>query len=92
MIGRATRLCDPIGKSYFRIFDAVGIYNTLQPFSQMRPVVVNPKISFSQLIHEQESTEGEDCELLGGPAHRQAAPQEGAPEWTGRRPLPAAHR
>lgn len=35
MIGRATRLCEPIGKSHFRIFDAVGIYNTLQPFSQL---------------------------------------------------------
>jgi type I restriction enzyme R subunit len=35
MIGRATRLCEPIGKSHFRIFDAVGTYNTLQPFSQL---------------------------------------------------------
>jgi len=64
MIGRATRLCDPIGKTHFRIFDAVGIYDALQAFTQMKPVVVNPKISFSQLINELESTEAEDCELV----------------------------
>jgi type I restriction enzyme R subunit len=64
MIGRATRLCDPIDKSHFRIFDAVGIYDALQAFTQMQPVVVNPKISFSQLIGELESTDGEECELV----------------------------
>jgi len=65
MIGRATRLCDPIGKSYFRIFDAVGIYNTLQPFSQMRPVVVNPSISFSQLLGElSASDDPDDAQLI----------------------------
>jgi type I restriction enzyme R subunit len=64
MIGRATRLCDQIGKSYFRIFDAVGIYDALQRFTQMQPVVVNPTISFSQLIRELESTDGEECELV----------------------------
>ena len=64
MIGRATRLCDPIGKSHFRIFDAVGIYDALQAFTQMQPVVVNPKISFSQLIGELESTDGDECELV----------------------------
>jgi type I restriction enzyme R subunit len=64
MIGRATRLCDPIDKSHFRIFDAVGIYDALQTFTQMQPVVVNPKISFSQLIGELESTDGEECELV----------------------------
>jgi type I restriction enzyme R subunit len=65
MIGRATRLCEPIGKSYFRIFDAVGIYNTLQPFSQMRPVVVNPSISFSQLLGElSASDDPDDTQLI----------------------------
>ena len=64
MIGRATRLCDRIGKTHFRIFDAVGIYDALQAFTQMQPVVVNPKISFSQLINELGLTEVEDCELV----------------------------
>jgi len=64
MIGRATRLCDAIGKDSFRIFDAVGIYDALQRFTQMQPVVVNPKISFSQLINELNATEGADSELV----------------------------
>ncbi|MCP9841901.1 type I restriction-modification system endonuclease [Synechococcus sp. J7-Johnson] len=64
MIGRATRLCEAIGKDSFRIFDAVGIYDALQGFTQMQPVVVNPKVSFSQLIQELDATEGDDCELV----------------------------
>jgi type I restriction enzyme R subunit len=57
--------CEPIGKSHFRIFDAVGIYNTLQPFSQMRPVVVNPSISFSQLLGElSASDDPDDAQLI----------------------------
>jgi len=64
MIGRATRLCEAIGKDSFRIFDAVGIYDALQRFTQMQPVVVNPKVSFSQLISELNATEGADSELV----------------------------
>ena len=64
MKGRATRLCEAIGKDSFRIFDAVGIYKALQIFTQMQPVVVNPNISFSQLITEMDTTEGEDSELV----------------------------
>ncbi len=64
MIGRATRLCDAIGKDSFRIFDAVGIYQALQNFTQMQPVVANPKISFSQLLGELESTGEEESELV----------------------------
>jgi len=30
MLGRATRLCDSVGKEAFRIFDAVQIYDALQ--------------------------------------------------------------
>ena len=64
MIGRATRLCEAIGKDNFRIFDAVGVYDALQPFSAMKPVVVNPKIPFSQLLEELQSTEGEEWQLV----------------------------
>ena len=64
MIGRATRLCDAIGKDSFRIFDAVGLYDALQSFTEMKPVVVNPKIPFSQLLEEMQSTEGEDWQLV----------------------------
>lgn len=52
MLGRATRLCDEIGKEYFRIFDAVRIYEALQPITAMRPVVVDPQISFTKLTAE----------------------------------------
>ena len=52
MLGRATRKCDDIGKESFRIFDAVGIYDSLEPFNSMKPVVQNPNIGFSQLVRE----------------------------------------
>ncbi|MBI5018031.1 MAG: type I restriction-modification system endonuclease [Deltaproteobacteria bacterium] len=52
MLGRATRLCEEFGKETFRIFDAVGIYDALQGMTAMQPVVVDPKISFDQLVRE----------------------------------------
>ncbi|HZL11058.1 MAG TPA: type I restriction-modification system endonuclease [Prolixibacteraceae bacterium] len=52
MLGRATRRCDEIGKEVFRIFDAVKIYEALQDYTQMKPVTVDPKISFEQLAEE----------------------------------------
>ncbi len=52
MIGRATRKCDEIGKEVFRIFDAVDLYPHLQNLTDMKPVVINPSISFEQLVGE----------------------------------------
>jgi type I restriction enzyme R subunit len=52
MVGRATRLCDGIGKETFRVFDAVRLYEALGRMTAMQPVVVNPSISFQQLTHE----------------------------------------
>jgi len=52
MIGRATRRCDEIGKEIFRIFDAVDLYPHLENLTDMKPVVVNPSISFEQLVGE----------------------------------------
>jgi type I restriction enzyme R subunit len=52
MIGRATRLCDEIGKEVFRVFDAVNLYSAISPVSEMKPVVKQPNISFSQLVDE----------------------------------------
>ena len=54
MIGRATRRCDEIGKQYFRIFDAVDIYANLQDFTDMRPVVADPALSFADLVRDLE--------------------------------------
>ncbi|MDP1692244.1 MAG: type I restriction-modification system endonuclease [Burkholderiaceae bacterium] len=56
MLGRATRLCPDIDsdgdKEAFRVFDAVQIFEALQGLTAMQPVVVNPGISFSQLVKE----------------------------------------
>jgi type I restriction enzyme, R subunit len=64
MLGRATRLCEEIGKESFRVFDAVQIYEALQDMTAMRPVVVDPKISFSQLTHELVQVSGEEERAL----------------------------
>jgi type I restriction enzyme R subunit len=50
MIGRATRLCPEIGKEVFQIYDAVDLYPTLQAMTEMRPVVVNPTVTFETLF------------------------------------------
>jgi type I restriction enzyme R subunit len=52
MLGRATRRCDEIGKQVFRIFDAVDLYSRLENLTDMKPVVVNPSLSFEQLLQE----------------------------------------
>jgi type I restriction enzyme R subunit len=52
MIGRATRRADDIGKERFRIFDAVDLYSALQKVTDMKPVVVNPHVTFEQLAKE----------------------------------------
>jgi type I restriction enzyme, R subunit len=62
MLGRATRLCPEIGKETFRIFDAVGIYDALQSLTAMKPVVVNPKLTLTELL--------EQFARVTDPAHR----------------------
>jgi type I restriction enzyme R subunit len=57
MIGRATRLCPDLygqnqDKETFRIFDAAQLYDALQDYSDMKPVVQQPNIPFSQLTGE----------------------------------------
>lgn len=58
ILGRATRLCDEIGKETFRIFDTVKIYEALQGLTAMQPVVVNPAITFTQLARDFETCAG----------------------------------
>jgi type I restriction enzyme R subunit len=64
MIGRATRLCPEIGKERFRIFDAVDLYSALKDVTDMKPVVVNPLVTFEQLVKE--VVEGKEEELRRG--------------------------
>ncbi|QGT74952.1 type I restriction-modification system endonuclease [Bombella sp. ESL0368] len=60
MIGRATRQCPEIGKEVFRIFDAVDLYPHLQDLTNMKPVVTNPSISFTQLVREMTEVESKE--------------------------------
>ena len=64
MLGRATRLCDEIDKETFRVFDAVQIFEALGDMTAMRPVVVDPKISFDELAHELATVSDEESLLL----------------------------
>ena len=50
MLGRATRLCPEISKTHFEIFDAVGVFESLQNFSDMQPVISNPAETFKSLF------------------------------------------
>lgn len=59
MLGRATRLCDEIGKEVFRIYDAVRLYEGISPVSTMKPLAVDPKISFTQLVDELDTVKDE---------------------------------
>ncbi|PSL10832.1 type I restriction enzyme R subunit [Marinobacterium halophilum] len=52
MIGRATRRCDDIGKTVFRIYDPVDIYAALEDVNTMKPLVKDPNITLEQLIGE----------------------------------------
>jgi type I restriction enzyme R subunit len=60
MLGRATRKCDEIGKEFFRIYDAVNLYETLEDYTQMKPVVVDPKVTFQQLVDEIDTIQTQD--------------------------------
>ena len=64
MLGRATRLCDEIGKETFRVFDAVRIYEALKNLTAMQPVVVNPELSFTQLTGELAQVPSDDERTL----------------------------
>lgn len=60
MLGRATRLCPEIGKSHFRIYDAVGIYNQLQKYTDMKPVVKQQHFTITELHESFTQAETED--------------------------------
>ncbi|PGY11125.1 type I restriction-modification system endonuclease [Bacillus sp. AFS031507] len=49
MLGRATRLCPDIEKTHFNIYDAVGIYDKLQSYTEMKPVVKQQNYSIGEL-------------------------------------------
>lgn len=59
MLGRATRLCPRIRKTHFEIYDPVGVYDALADVNTMKPVVVNPETTFTQLLDGLEIAEDE---------------------------------
>ena len=59
MLGRATRLCPEIDKTHFKIFDAVDVYNALEPVSEMKPVVANVTETFAQLLERLETLDAD---------------------------------
>ncbi|WP_226812183.1 type I restriction-modification system endonuclease [Buttiauxella massiliensis] len=52
MMGRATRRSDDIGKTVFRIYDPVDIYEALNDVNTMQPLVKDPNITLDQLVGE----------------------------------------
>jgi len=50
MLGRATRKCDEIDKTSYKVFDAVRNYADMKDFSDMNPVVNNPQIDMTKLL------------------------------------------
>lgn len=61
MKGRATRRCDDIGKTVFRVFDPVDLYANLEAVDTMKPLVKNPNISLEQLVSELTSGASHDA-------------------------------
>ncbi|MGF0335056.1 type I restriction enzyme, R subunit [Pseudomonas sp. NFACC19-2] len=61
MKGRATRRCDDIGKTVFRIYDPVDLYASLEAVDTMKPLVKNPNISLEQLVSELTSGASHDA-------------------------------
>ena len=60
MMGRATRLCPKIHKTHFEIYDPVGVYDSLENVNTMKPVVINPKTTFIQLLDGLEEVEDKE--------------------------------
>lgn len=60
MMGRATRLCPEIGKTHFNIFDAVGIYDKLKSYTEMKPIVKQQNYSIGQLYKSFMNTETDE--------------------------------
>ena len=52
MMGRATRRCDDIGKTEFKIYDPVDIYAALADVNTMKPLSKDPNITLDQLVDE----------------------------------------
>ena len=50
MIGRATRKCDKIKKDHFEVYDPIGIFEKLESYNNMIPIVADPKTTLAILL------------------------------------------
>lgn len=64
MLGRATRLCPEIGKTHFNIYDAVGIYDKLKKYTEMKPVVKKQNYSIGELYDSLTQSKTEEESLF----------------------------
>lgn len=69
MLGRATRLCPEIRKAVFRIYDAVDLYDALEPVTAMKPLVKDPTIPLGRLVAELTSDEAAAVTTSDGRSH-----------------------
>ena len=51
MLGRATRLCQDIGKTHFEIYDPVRVYEVLEQVNTMKPVATSESATFVDLLN-----------------------------------------
>jgi len=64
MLGRATRLCAAIHKEFFTVYDAVDLYAALKDWTDMKPVVTRPNITFAQLAEELATVDDADQRIV----------------------------
>ncbi|MFC5848569.1 type I restriction-modification system endonuclease [Deinococcus petrolearius] len=64
MLGRATRQAPDIGKTTFRIYDAVRAYEAVQDFTTMGPVVRQPTRTFVSLAEDARRAPTPEAQLL----------------------------
>lgn len=62
MIGRATRRCDDIGKTVFKVYDPVDLFASLEDVNTMKPLVKKPNITIKQLIDELITSDSHDSQ------------------------------
>ena len=77
MIGRATRRCDEIGKTVFKVYDPVDLFASLQAVNTMKPLVKKPNVTIDQLIEELLTSSPSASNEPSGSNHEVAEPVEG---------------
>jgi len=64
MLGRAAVPCPSVGKESFRIFDAVGIYKHMAANMLMKPIILDPSSTMTQLFEQLQRLSGQPQRYL----------------------------